>query len=273
MLRDRRRLRRARSRPADAQRAATSTATTANRLAAVHRARTGADDRAEPLAVVAGSPRSARTPAGGCTRRRYSGPVYRIQDGAATPCSFPAPTVPPGTDTTAPRLTVAIGGLKTALKRRRLRLTMRCDEACRTTITTRLRNVRRLKTAHRPLAVEHEDGRAAEAEQDDRPPAADRAPAPRGRAHQRLGARHGHRRQRSPGRPAGEAQALKRKRPRGSCHTAASKRILPRLLRERAVRPGIRTPSRQQSISHYAVWTTIGHASTASWFLLRKPER
>ena len=30
---------------------------------------------------------------------------------------------------------------------------MRCDEPCRTTITTRLRNVRRLKTAHRPLAA------------------------------------------------------------------------------------------------------------------------
>ena len=81
-----------------------------------------------------------------------NGPVYRIQDGAATPCTFPPPTVPPGADTTAPRLTVAIGGLKTALKRRRLRLTMRCDEPCRTTITTRLRNVRRLKTARRPLA-------------------------------------------------------------------------------------------------------------------------
>ncbi len=111
----------------------------------------GDSDRAEPLAVSALSS-FGEDACGRLYAASLSGPVYRIQDGAATPCSFPVPTVPPGTDTTAPRLTVAIGGLKTALKRRRLRLTMRCNEACRTTITTRLRNVRRLKTARRPLA-------------------------------------------------------------------------------------------------------------------------
>ena len=47
---------------------------------------------------------------------------------------------------------MAIGGLKTALKRRRLRVTLRCNELCTTTITTRLRNVRRLTTTRRPLA-------------------------------------------------------------------------------------------------------------------------
>jgi hypothetical protein len=78
------------------------------------------------------------------------GPVYRIQDGAATPCNFQART---GADTTAPRLHVKIGGLKTAVKRRRLRVTLRCDEPCRTATTTRLRNVKRLKTARRSLAA------------------------------------------------------------------------------------------------------------------------
>ena len=82
----------------------------------------------------------------------FDGPVYRIQDGAASPCSFQPPVTAPGADTTAPRLTVAIGGLRTALKRRRLRVTLRCDEPCRAAIATRLRHVRRLKTARRPLA-------------------------------------------------------------------------------------------------------------------------
>jgi len=82
----------------------------------------------------------------------FDGPVYRVQDGAATPCNFQAPVIAPGADTTAPRLTVAIGGLRTALKRRRLRVTLRCDEPCHTAISTRLRHVRRLKTARRSLA-------------------------------------------------------------------------------------------------------------------------
>jgi hypothetical protein len=47
---------------------------------------------------------------------------------------------------------VAIGSQKTALKRRRLRVTLRSDEPCRATIGTRLRNVRRLKPRHRSLA-------------------------------------------------------------------------------------------------------------------------
>jgi hypothetical protein len=109
-------------------------------------------DRAEPLAISSLSS-FGEDACGRLYVASYSGPVYRIQDGAATPCSFPVPTVPPGADTTAPRLTVAIGGLKTALKRRRLRVTLRCDELCTTAITTRLRNVRRLATTRRPLAA------------------------------------------------------------------------------------------------------------------------
>jgi Glucose / Sorbosone dehydrogenase len=112
-------------------------------------------DRAEPL-TVSGLSSFGEDACGRLYAASFNGPVYRIQDGAATACTFAPPTggsAPTVPDTTAPRLSVAIGGLKTALKRRRLRLTMRCNEACRTTITTRLRNVRRLKTAHRPLAA------------------------------------------------------------------------------------------------------------------------
>jgi glucose/arabinose dehydrogenase len=109
----------------------------------------GDDDRVEPLPVSALSS-FGEDACGRVYAASLNGPVYRIQDGAATPCTFAAPT---GADTTAPRLTVAIGGLKTALKRRRLRVALRSDESCRTAITTRLRNVRRLKTARRPLAA------------------------------------------------------------------------------------------------------------------------
>jgi hypothetical protein len=116
--------------------------------------RTGADNRSEPASLDV--PQLSSFGEDACARlyaASLNGPVYRIQDGAATPCTYAPPTAAPGADTTAPRLTVAIGGLKTALKRRRLRVIMRCDEPCRTAITTRLRNVRRLKTARRPLAA------------------------------------------------------------------------------------------------------------------------
>lgn len=52
------------------------------------------------------------------------GPVYRIQDGPVSSCSL-AP------DTTAPHLHVAIRGLGNAVKKRRVRVRVRCGEDCR----------------------------------------------------------------------------------------------------------------------------------------------
>ena len=81
-----------------------------------------------------------------------SGPVYRVQDGAPTPCTYPAPApVSTAVDTVAPGLRVRL--LRPALNRRRLRLALRCDEACRVAISARLRGVRRLSTRHRSLAA------------------------------------------------------------------------------------------------------------------------
>jgi glucose/arabinose dehydrogenase len=105
-------------------------------------------DRAEDLDITALSS-FGEDACGRLYAASLDGPVYRIQDGAATPCNFRAPT---GADTTAPHVSVAIGSLKTALKRRRLRVTLRSDEPCRATIGARLRNVRRLKPRHRSLA-------------------------------------------------------------------------------------------------------------------------
>ena len=84
----------------------------------------------------------------------HAGPVYRIQDGAPTPCNFPAPvpvTPQAGSDTVAPSLRVRI--LRASLKHRRLRLAVTCSEACRIAVGSRLRRVRKLKTRHRSLAA------------------------------------------------------------------------------------------------------------------------
>jgi hypothetical protein len=80
------------------------------------------------------------------------GPVYRVQDGAPTPCTFQAPGTG-GIDTVAPSAKVWFAGMKTALRKRRLLVRMRANEACRAAIGTRLKKVRRLATRHRSLAA------------------------------------------------------------------------------------------------------------------------
>jgi hypothetical protein len=83
-----------------------------------------------------------------------NGPVYRLQDGAATPCTLQAPGGD-AADTTAPQVKVSLLGTKTALKERRLLVRVRCSEACRAAVGTRLIKVKRLKTRHRSLAAGH----------------------------------------------------------------------------------------------------------------------
>jgi Glucose / Sorbosone dehydrogenase len=70
--------------------------------------------------------------------------VYRIQDGAPSTCQVP--TTP---DVSAPNVAVRFRGVK----QRRLRVSVRCDEACRVTVNSRLRRVRKLKARHRSLAA------------------------------------------------------------------------------------------------------------------------
>jgi hypothetical protein len=90
----------------------------------------------------------------GCGRlyaASHAGPVYRIQDGAPTPCPPPAPVPAVVPDTTAPNLAVRI--LRPAVKNRRLRVALRCSEACRVRAASRLRKVWRFKPRHRSLAA------------------------------------------------------------------------------------------------------------------------
>ena len=111
-----------------------------------------ADDRAEPMPISALSS-FGEDACGRIYAVSLSGPVYRIQDGPPTPCMFlaPAPVSTP-VDTVAPGLRVKL--LRPALRNRRLRLALRCDEPCRVAISARLRGVRRLSTRHRSLAAD-----------------------------------------------------------------------------------------------------------------------
>jgi hypothetical protein len=107
--------------------------------------RTGAGDRAESLSV-AGITSFGEDACGRIYAASLSGPVYRIQDGAATACAF-------GADRTPPAVKVSILGAKTVLKKRRLLVRVRCGETCRAAVGTRLIKVKRLKTRHRGLAA------------------------------------------------------------------------------------------------------------------------
>ena len=71
--------------------------------------------------------------------------VYRLQDGAPSACGGAVPVA----DTRAPNVSVRFRGIR----KRRLRVSLRCDEACRVTVNSRLRRVRKLKTRHRSLAA------------------------------------------------------------------------------------------------------------------------
>jgi Glucose / Sorbosone dehydrogenase len=75
---------------------------------------------------------------------RGSDAVYRVQDGAPSACSVAA-----APDVTAPNVRVRFRGVK----RRRLRVSLRCDESCRVTVNSRLRRIRRLGVRRRSLAA------------------------------------------------------------------------------------------------------------------------
>jgi hypothetical protein len=84
----------------------------------------------------------------------FFGPVYRIDGDTFTPCPEPAP--PP--DTRAPMLTVGGKRAQRVVRRRGVRLALRCDEVCGATARGRVRIGRakkrlRLRPATRQLAA------------------------------------------------------------------------------------------------------------------------
>jgi hypothetical protein len=110
--------------------------------------RTGADDKPTGLEVTALTS-FGEDACGHIYAASWNGPVYRLQDGAVSPCSLSGQA----TDTTPPGLAVGLAGVRKALKKRVLRIGVRCSEACEVAVGTRLRKVRRLATRHRALAA------------------------------------------------------------------------------------------------------------------------
>jgi hypothetical protein len=123
---------------------------------------TGADDRSTGLSVqmIVGFGED------GCGHVHVvslNGPVYRIQDGAPSPCREPpgggegppvagstAPTGAP--DITPPRLRVSVERRQAAL-RRGLRLRVACAEACRLEVAARIRGIATFRRTTRSLAA------------------------------------------------------------------------------------------------------------------------
>ncbi len=113
-------------------------------------ARTGADNRPEALTVSGLSSFGTNTCGHIFVASRGSDAVYRLQDGAPSTCLAGGP-VP--RDLAAPKLDAAIWNLRKALKRRTLRIGVRCDEACQVRVASRVRRVHTFRPRTRSLAA------------------------------------------------------------------------------------------------------------------------
>ena len=111
--------------------------------------RTGADDERRPGLTVSALTSFGEDACGHVYAASLNGPVYRLQDGAVSPCSL----------TGSRRIRrrrgwpSGVAGVRKLLKKRVLRIGVRCSEACQVAVGTRLRNVRRLATRHRNLTA------------------------------------------------------------------------------------------------------------------------
>jgi hypothetical protein len=107
--------------------------------------RTGADNKPTGL-TVSHTSSFGQDSCGHIYVASLDGPVSRIQDGAESACAA-------ATDLTAPTVSAKLSGVRKALKKRGLRVAVRCNERCSVAIGTRLRKVRRLATRHRNLTA------------------------------------------------------------------------------------------------------------------------
>ena len=88
-----------------------------------------------------------------------AGPVYRLIDGALSPCAPSAapPTTSPPADTRACRVSARVSGLRSVRRLRRLTLSLRADEACRATVSARIKGVAAFRSTARALASGRRD--------------------------------------------------------------------------------------------------------------------
>ena len=84
-----------------------------------------------------------------------NGPVYRLVDGSPSECAPtaapPAPVTPPVADTRACSISARVSGLRSVRRLRRLTLSLRADEACRATVSARIKGVATFRTTVRSL--------------------------------------------------------------------------------------------------------------------------
>ena len=84
-----------------------------------------------------------------------AGPVYRLVDGAPSPCvsTAPPPVAPAPTDSRACAIAARITGVRSVRRLRRISVALRTDEACRATVSARIRGVASFRTAKGSLAA------------------------------------------------------------------------------------------------------------------------
>jgi hypothetical protein len=83
-----------------------------------------------------------------------AGPVYRLVDGAPSPCASTAPgPVAPPADTRACALSARVTGVRSVRRLKRLSVALRTDEACSATVTARIRGVATFRAARGSLAA------------------------------------------------------------------------------------------------------------------------
>ncbi len=81
-----------------------------------------------------------------------AGPVYRLVDGAPSPCaSAPPAATPAPVDTHACKVSLKVGGLRSVVRRHRVTATLRSDEPCRATLRARIAGVASFRAASRSL--------------------------------------------------------------------------------------------------------------------------
>jgi hypothetical protein len=83
-----------------------------------------------------------------------AGPVYRLVDGAPSACSSTAPgPVAPPADVRPCALSARVTGVRSVRRLKRLSVALRTDEACRATVTARIRGVASFRTARGALVA------------------------------------------------------------------------------------------------------------------------
>jgi hypothetical protein len=79
--------------------------------------------------------------------------VYRLVDGALSPCDLASPPPTAAPDARACSLALRATGLRSVRKLRRLSIALRTDEGCRATVKAKIKGVAQFRSASSSLAA------------------------------------------------------------------------------------------------------------------------